>query len=206
LAEVGRIRRHERSFEFEHGIPPIGRYPPDALTIAEAIEAIRNAPVEIGYGFDAAGRQGFPQVGDQDAIRWFDSRDLRAIAGGTFVHIHPPYAEFSAGDPCRRAGSFSASDLAFMYEVRLTEMIAVTKEHPYRLRQLLGGFFLDPGQIYDEYEVQRVRVIEELRQDAARGTISVEAAAAAGRIADEVMKRLRLYFDYRWSEVTEDAS
>jgi hypothetical protein len=162
--------------------------------------------VEIGYGFDAAGRQVFRQVGDQDAIRWFDPRDLMAIASGTFGHSHPPYVEFSAGDPRRRAGSFSALDLAFMYDVQLTEMIAVTHERTYRLRQLLGGFFLDPGQIYDEYEVQRGRVIEELRQDSARGIISVEEVAAAGRIADEVMERLRLYFDYRWSEVPADAS
>jgi hypothetical protein len=42
------------------------RYDPD---VVGAIAALRSAPVEIGFGFDADGRQSFRQVGDSDEIR-----------------------------------------------------------------------------------------------------------------------------------------
>lgn len=206
MAEVGRFRRRGRPFDFSQGVPTAGRYPPDGLAIAEALELLRLAPVEIGYGFDASGRQVFRQVGDSDVIGGFEQRDLTAITDGTFVHSHPPYAEFPEGDPRRRAGAFSLLDLVFLYELQLAEMIAVTKERTYRLRRLPEGFFLDPGQLRDEYVVQRRRVRRLLRRSAARGIISKEEAVSAGRIADEVMERLRLYFAYEWVEVPEDAS
>jgi hypothetical protein len=197
VAEVGRFRRGKRPFDSTRGAPAPGRYPPDDLTISEAIEAIRHAPVEVGYGFDASGRQLFRQVGDQDEIRGFDRRDLVAIADGTFVHSHPPYSEFSEGDPRRRAGSFSQRDLAFMYEYRLAEIIAVTQTRTYYL-QRLEGFFLDPGQIRTAFADAFDAVALRLRRNARRGIISNEEAEAQGRIADEVMERLASFFDYRW--------
>jgi hypothetical protein len=197
LAEVGRFRRRGRPFDFIHGAPLPGRYPPDELTIAEAVEAIRSVPIEIGYGFDADGRQIFRQVGDPDEIRGFDQRDLVAIADGTFVHNHPPYTRFPEGDPRRRAGSFSQRDLVFMYEYRLAEIIAVTRERTYHLRQL-EGLFLDPGQIRMAFADSVDRVTRRLRRLAERGIISIEEAEAEGRIADDVMERIAAFFDYRW--------
>jgi hypothetical protein len=206
VAEVGRFRRRGRPFEFVRGAPSPGRYPPDELTIAKAIEAIRHAPVEVGYGFDAAGRQDFRQVGDGNEIRGFAERDLATIADGTFVHNHPPYGQFALGDPRWRAGSFSARDLVFMYEAQLAEMIAVTAERTYFVQPRPDGFFLDSGQIWQEYAdaVDDTRLL--LRSRAMRGMMSIEEAASPGRIADEVMDLLSPYFQYRWVEGSEDGS
>jgi hypothetical protein len=197
LAEVGRFRWRGHPFDSTRGDPPAGRYTPDGLTIAEAIETLRFAPVEIGYGFDASGRQIFRQVGDSDEIRGFDQRDLAAIAKGTFVHSHPPYTRFSEGDPRRRAGSFSRRDLVFMYEYRLAEIVAVTRERTYYLR-LQGGYYLDPGEIRSSYTDATDRVTRILRHYAERGMIASEEAEAEGRIADDVMEQLASFFDYRW--------
>jgi hypothetical protein len=206
VAAVGRFRRRGQPFDFARGVPSPGRCPPDDLTIAQAIEAIRHAPVEVGYGFDVRGRQIFRQVGNTEEIRGFDPRDLQSIVGGTFVHNHPPYAEFTEGDPRRQAGSFSLLDLVFLYENRVGEMVVVTQERTYRLRPLAAGHFLDPGEIRDEYRIQRRRVMRELHRKVVRGIISVEESLAQGRRADEVMERLGLYFDYQRMEVSDDAS
>ena len=200
MAEVGRFRRGARPFDFARGAPRPGRYSPDHLDIRGAIAAIRYAPVEIGYGFDAEGRQIFRQVGDPDEIRGFDPRDLRAMTDGAFVHSHPPYDRFPEGDSRRRAGSFSARDLTFMYENNLTEIVAVTRERAYFLRPL-GGFFLDPDQIRRDYTRTLRQVETGLKLLAARGMISIDEALSAGRIADEVMDRLSPFFVYRWEEV-----
>jgi hypothetical protein len=205
VAEVGRFRRRGRPFDFARRVPSPGRYPPDGLILAEAIEAIRHAPVEVGYGFDASGRQIFRQVGNTEEIRGFDPRDLEAIAGGTFVHNHPPYTEFAERDRRRRAGSFSLLDLVFLYENRVGEMVVVTWDRTYRLRPLAEGHFLDPGEIRDEYRRQRRQVVRALHRLAVRGIISADEALAGGRRADEVMERMSIYFDYRWMEVTHDA-
>jgi hypothetical protein len=204
LAEVGRFRRRDRPFDFARGTPSAGRYPPDGLTIEEAIVGLRFAPVEIGYGFDASERQVFRLVGDHDEIRGFDQRDLAAIADGTFVHSHPPYAEYPESDPRRRAGSFSARDLVFMYEYQLGELIAVTQERTYHLRQKTGGPFLDPGEIRNEYGFRLELTGARLLGQAASGIISLEEADAEGRLADEVMESLSTYHDYRWEEVLSD--
>lgn len=183
-------------------MPASGRYPPDGLTIAEAIEAIRPSPVEIGYGFGRDGRQIFRQVGVHDEIRGFDQRDLAAIANGTFVHNHPPYAEFAEGDPRRRAGSFSPRDLVFAFEYRIATTIAVTRERTYVMRRRAEGFFLDPDQIREEYTRRRRLVTPMLWRQAARGIISTEEALSEGRLADEVMELLSPFFDYQWEEVS----
>jgi hypothetical protein len=94
VSDVGRFRHGARPFDFTAGVPQPGRYPPDRLDIPGAIEAIRFAPVEVGYGFDATGRQVFRQVGDDDGITGFNRRDLSAIADGTFVHCHAPYLDY----------------------------------------------------------------------------------------------------------------
>jgi hypothetical protein len=201
VREVGRFRRRGRPFDFSHGVPVPGRYAPDGLSTAEAIEAIRRSPVEIGYGFDRAGRQVFRQVGDREEIRGFDQRDLAAIANGTFVHNHPPYADFAEGDPRRRAGSFSPRDLVFAYEYRLAALIAVTRERTYVLRRRAEGFFLDPDQIREEHTRRRRLVTPMLWRQATRGIISTEEALSQGRIADEVMELLSPFFDYQWEEV-----
>src|SRR5262249_47507435 len=119
--------RRSVPFDFARGTPLPGRYPPDRLDPRRAAEAIRHAPVEIGYGFDARGRQVFRQVGNEARIIRMSPADLAAIRGGSFVHNHPPY-DFSVGDPRRRAGSFSPSDLTFMYENDLAEMILATED------------------------------------------------------------------------------
>jgi hypothetical protein len=206
VSDVGRFRRRVRPFSFVAGAPRPGRYSPDDLDILRAIEAIRYAPVEVGYGFDAEGRQVFRQVGDRGNIHGFDQRDLNAIAGGTFVHGHPPYVEFSEGDPRRRAGSFSLLDLVFMYEHRLAEIIAVSQERTYFLRSLPGGGYLDAGEIQSEYALTLAAVERELHQRAVDGIISSEEAECLGLIADETMARMSLYFDYRIREVRRDAS
>jgi hypothetical protein len=110
-----------------------GRYPPDGRTPVEAIEAIRDAPVEIGYGYDVDGQLRFIQIGDENGIEGFDQAVLAAIAGGLFVHNHPPNG-FPEGDPRRRAGSFSPRDLVFMWENDLAEIVAVTADRNYSLR------------------------------------------------------------------------
>jgi hypothetical protein len=119
---------------------------------------------------------------------------------GTFVHSHPPYIEFSEGDPRWRAGSFSPRDLVFAYEFRLAAIIAVTRERTYVLRRRAEGFFLDPDQIREEYTRRRRLVTPELWRQVTRGIIPVEEAIAEGRIADEVMELLRPFFDYQWEE------
>jgi hypothetical protein len=204
VAEVGRFRRRGRPFDLARGIPSPGRYSPDELTISETIEAIRPSPVEIGYGFDAGGRQIFRQVGDDDEIRGFDPKDLAAIADGTFVHNHPPYTKFAEADPRRRAGSFSARDLVFMYEAQLSAIVAVTAERTYRVGRGSGGSFLDPGEIRTEYARLLATVEAELSDRSSRGIISVEEAEAEGRLADEVMDRLQRFFDYSQQEVGND--
>ena len=124
-----------------------------------------------------------------------------AIASGMFVHNHPPYAVFAHGDPRRRAGSFSARDLVFMYEARLAAIVAVTAESTYHVGRGADGFFLDPGEIRVEYARLLAVVEAELVERASRGIISVEEAEAEGHLADEVMDRLNRFFDYRRQEV-----
>jgi hypothetical protein len=206
VSDLGRFRRRARPFDFAAGVPRPGRYLPDGLDIQGAIEAIRFAPVEIGYGFDAEERQVFRQVGDSNNIQGFDQRDLGAITGGTFVHCHPPYLEFAVGDPRRHAGSFSLLDLVFMYEHRLAEIIAVTQERTYFLRSLPGGGYLDGGELQAEYALTLAAVERELHQRAEDGIISAVEAECLGLIADEAMARMSLYFDYRIREVGRDAS
>jgi len=204
VSDVGPFRRGTSPFDFTAGVPRPGRYPPDGLDVPEAIEAIRFAPVEVGYGFDAAGRQIFRQVGDADGISGFERRDLTALTNGTLVHSHPPYQEFPEGDPRRRAGSFSPLDLVFMYETELLEVIAVTRERTYFLRRRREGLFLDPGQIQADYARYRRRVERQLMVMLARGIISREEAEAQGRLADEIMDRFSDAFEYRWEEVRLD--
>jgi hypothetical protein len=205
VADVGRFRRGGKPFDFATGVPRPGRYPPDNLGLPGAIEAIRFAPVEIGYGFDAVGRQIFRQVGDHNRIRGIAAVDMRAIEDGTFVHAHPPYVRFPPGDPRRRAGSFSPLDLVFMYESGLVEMVAVTAERTYYLRRRREGFFLDPNQLTDLYEEFAEGATQSLERMAARGIIPDDEVAAEGRIADEVMERFRPFFDYRHEEVSSRA-
>ena len=202
MSDVGRLRRGARPFDFVTGVPWPSRYPPDGLDI---LGAVRFAPIEVGYGFDAAGRQVFRQVGDADGIAGFDRRDLTALADGTFVHSHPPYLEFPEGDPRRRAGSFSPLDLAFMYETERLELIAVTSERTYFLRRRREGLFLDPGQIWADYARYRWQIERQLLVMSARGMISREEAEAQGRLADGIMDRFSDAFEYRWEEVRHDA-
>ena len=177
-----------------------GRYPPDGRTPAQAMTAIRHAPVEIGYGYDADGRLRFIQVGDANGIRGFDERDLMAIRGGLFVHNHPPF-QFPADDPRRRAGSFSPMDLAFMWEFDLDEIVAVTAERTYALRKPVGGFFLDPDLIWKDYANELDKVQSRLAAAASVGLITEDEAMSEGRWADEVMEALGILYDYRWMEV-----
>jgi hypothetical protein len=92
-----------------------------------------------------------------------------------------------------------------MYEHRLAAMIAVTSARTYHARSLPVGFFLDPGQIDRDYADERRRATRRLRRQAAQGIITFEEADAEGRIADEVMAQLSMFFDYR-SEESDDAS
>jgi hypothetical protein len=162
--------------------------------------AIRHAPVEIGYGYDAHGRLRFIQVGDETGIVGFDERDLAAIRDGLSVHNHPPYA-FPEGDERRRAGSFSPNDLVFMWEHDLAEMVAVTEERTCLLRRPPGGFFLDLGQIREYYATELDQVRTWLDDAAHAGLISREEALSHGRWVDEVMDALSILYDYRWVEV-----
>jgi hypothetical protein len=189
-----------RVMNWSESSPQPGRYPPDGRTLEQAMAAIRHAPVEIGYGYDADGQLRFVQVGDDNGIVGFDQNDLAAIAGGLFVHNHPPY-DFPEGDPRRRAGSFSPHDLVFMWEYDLVEMVAVTAERTYVLRRPPGGYFLDPGEIIQEYDklVDAVRI--RLNHAADSGLIDPQEALARGRWADDVMEILALYYDYFWTEV-----
>jgi hypothetical protein len=200
-----RTVRQTNPFDFSRGVPPPGRYPPDRLNPTDAIEAIRKASVEVGYGFDALGRQRFRQVGDNERILGIADRDLEAIRGGTFVHNHPPYVWFAEVDPRHRAGSFSPTDIVLMYEYDLAEVIAVTTERTYSVKRPAGGFYLDPGQIRDIYKRFADEVEERLAAQAAIGWISPEAAAGRGRLADEVMDKLAAFYDYAWEEVGGDA-
>jgi hypothetical protein len=177
-----------------------GRYPPDGRTPAEAMTAIRHVAAEIGYSYDADGRLRFIQVGDENGIEGFDQRDLAAITGGLFVHNHPPY-DFPEGDPRRRAGSFSPRDLAFMWEYDLAEMIAVTAKWTYVVRRPAEGFYLDPGQIREDYATELEKAQARLLVSARAGLITVEEALAQGRWADEVMEVLAVLYDYQRMEV-----
>jgi hypothetical protein len=188
-------------FDFSRGTPAPGRYPPDRLNPDQAAESIRHAPVEIGYGFDAQGRQVFRQVGVADLIVHLGEMDLRAIRQGIFVHNHPPYGEFPILDPRRRSGSFSPTDLVFMYEFDVNEMILATADRTYVLRQLPEGFFLDPGEIEAEYQRLLDAVRGRLRAGMTLGQVTPQEAIANGRLADEVMEQLAAYYDYRWEEV-----
>jgi hypothetical protein len=185
--------------DWSQATPKPGRYEPDGRTPEEAMAAIRHAVVEIGYGYDAAGRLRFIQVGDEVGIAGFDPQDLAAISGGLFVHNHPPY-DFPEGDPRRRAGSFSARDLVFMWEDDLTQIVAVTAERTYVLRRLPAGFYLDPGQIREDYSTELDKVQARLVDAAAAGQITSEEAMSQGRWADEVMDALGMLYDYRWME------
>jgi hypothetical protein len=200
VGDVGRFRHGARPFDFAAGALRPGRYLPDNLDVSGAIEAIRFAPVEVGYGFDASGRQIFRQVGDEDGITGFARNDLARLHDGLFVHNHPPYWEFIEGDPRYRAGSFSSLDLTFMYECHLIHMIAVTRERTYFVQRRQEGFYLDAGQVAEEYAGHVEAVRRQNRQLVAQGIISVEEAAAKGRLADEVMIRLSDVLIYRREE------
>jgi len=184
----------------EWGVWKPGRYSPDGRTQAQAMEAIRHAPVEIGYGYDADGQLRFVQVGDANGIEGFDQEDLAAVAGGLFVHNHLPY-DFPVGDPRRHAGSFSPRDLVFMWEYDLAEIIAVTAERTYILRQPPQGFFLDPGQIGEDYATELEKVQTRLAAAAEIGLVTDDEALSQGRWADEVMDVLGMLYDYSWTEV-----
>jgi hypothetical protein len=168
--------------DWDAAIPKPGRYAPDGRTPAQAMAAIRYA---------ADGTHRFIQVGDENGIQGFDDTDLAAIAGGLFVHNHPPYT-FPAGDPRRPAGSFSPKDLVFMWEYVLAEMVAVTAERTYAIRRPPGGFLLDPGQIRKEYEADSDRIGRRLRQMARQGKNSAEESLSDGRLADDVLQWIGL--------------
>ncbi|HKG25676.1 MAG TPA: hypothetical protein VKB09_08505 [Thermomicrobiales bacterium] len=91
-----------------------------------------------------------------------------------------------------------------MYENDLAEMILVTAERTYLLRRPEGGFYLDPGEIESAYARFYDEVYRRLKLAAASGTIPIEDAEARGTLADGVMEEFRLYFDYRWHEVSKD--
>ena len=195
---VQRLGRR-RPFDFAKRRPHPGRYPPDGLDLDAATEAIATAPIEIGYGFDSAGRQVFRQVGFEDALTGFRPEDLARLRDGVFLHNHPPY-DYPAGDPRRRAGSFSANDLVFMYEHDLAELVVVTEQRRYRLRRRPDGFYLDPSQIRHAYRVNLRAIRRRLVAHASRGEISGLEAAAEGRLADEVMERMAAFFEYSVEE------
>jgi hypothetical protein len=205
VSDVGRFRRGARPFDFTIGVPRPGRYPPDDLDVPGAIEAIRFASVEVGYGFDAMGRQVFRHVGQEDRIWGMTLHDLAAITEGTFVHNHPPYVTFGEGDPRRRAGSFSLLDLVFMYEHSLVRLVAVTQERTYFVSRREEGFFLDPSQLRVDYGEFLRQTHRHLMRLAAEGIISHKEAESEGRIADDVMERLGVNFTYHWEEVRGDA-
>jgi hypothetical protein len=186
--------------DWSKAIPKPGRYEPDGRTPAESMAAIRQSAVEIGYGYDANGQPRFIQVGDESGIVGFRQEDLAAIADGLFVHNHPPYP-FPAGDPRRRAGSFSSWDLVFMWENDLAKIIAVTAERTYFLRRLAGGLYLDPGEIQAEYRTHLDAVRARLDAGARAGLSAPIEAMAQGHGADEVMNVLAASYDYRWTEV-----
>ncbi len=181
------------------GTPAPGRYPPNRLDPHQAAEAIRHAPVEIGYGFDARGLQVFRQVGDENRIMHFRPDDQARLKDGTFVHSHPPYWEFEVSDPRHRAGSFSPTDLVFMYEVDLKLMVAVTRERTYSVARPPGGFFLDPHQIEEEYRDLVARAQERRVADLAEGRMTRAELRAQGSLADEVMDILSAFYVY-WQE------
>jgi len=174
---------------------------PDRLSPEQAAEAIRHAPVEIGYGFNARGRQVFRQVGDENRIMRFRADDLIRLKNGMFVHNHPPYPDFPENDPRRRAGSFSATDLIFAYEVGLARIVAVTKERTYSVARPPGGFFLDPHQIEEEYRDLIVRVRERRIAEQVAGRMTAADAVSSGMLADEVMDALGPFYVYWWEEV-----
>jgi hypothetical protein len=184
-----------RPFDFAKGTPRLGAHPPDNLELEAAIEAIASAPVEVGYGFDAASRQVFRHVGTENELRGVRQRDLERIRDGTFLHNHPPYP-FPAGDPRRRPGSFTEQDLIFMYEQNLAELLVVTEHRLYRLRRRPEGFFLDPTELQREYGNLLAEIESSLRAQVMAGVSSVDEAVAKGRLADEVMDRLGVFFDY----------
>jgi hypothetical protein len=93
-----------------------------------------------------------------------------------------------------------------MYENQVREMVAVTHARTYHLRPHPEGSFLDSGQIRREYAELAREEEESLRQQAERGIISPEEALSYGRLADNVMTRLRLFFDYWWEEEPSDAA
>jgi hypothetical protein len=198
---VHRPFRRSAPFDFARGIPAPGRYPPDRLGQRQAAEAIRHAPVEIGYGFDARGRQMFRQVGDENRIMRFRTEDLTRLKDGTFVHNHPPYRDYPENDPRRRAGSFSATDLVFAYEVDLVLMVAVTEERTYSVARPPGDFFLDPRQIEEEYRDLIVRVQERRIGEQVAGRMTLAEASSSGLLADEVMDSLGPFYVYWWEEV-----
>jgi hypothetical protein len=162
--------------------------------------AIRQAAVEIGYGYDANGQLRFIQVGDESGIVGFRQEDLDAVANGRFVRNHPPYP-YPLGDPRRRAGSLSSWDLVFMWEHQLAEIVVVTAERTYTLRRLAGRFYLDPGEIREEYRTALDAIRARLNAAARAGLIAPAEALAQGRWADEVMDVLGAYYDYHWMEV-----
>jgi len=83
-----------------------------------------------------------------------------------------------------------------MYENRVSVMIAVTRERTHHLRQRPEGFFLDPGQMRNAYAEIVAEEEASLREQAVGGIISVEEAQSYGRLADNTMARLSLFFDY----------
>ena len=88
-----------------------------------------------------------------------------------------------------------------MWEYDLAEIVAVTAERTYVLRRRPEGFFLDPGQINEEYAKEADRIRRRRLRAGAEGLISRAEALARGRLADEVMEALGIFYDYRWEEV-----
>ena len=88
-----------------------------------------------------------------------------------------------------------------MWEYDLAEMVAVTAERTYYLKRPVEGFFLDPGEISQEYDLALAAVRRRLDAAAALGLITVEESMSRGRWADGVMDILGMFYDYRWTEV-----